>query len=44
MKLAVAEAIAKCVANDEMNDDYIIPDIFDKRVVSVVSSAVKRNI
>jgi malate dehydrogenase (oxaloacetate-decarboxylating) len=42
MKLEAAYAIASVISEDELRDDYIIPDAFDKRVVEVVSEAVKR--
>lgn len=41
MKLAAAEAIASLVADDELNEDNIMPQPFDKRVCDVVSNAVK---
>lgn len=40
MKLAAAEAIAGCVENHELNEQYIIPSVFNKKVVSAVSHAV----
>ncbi len=42
MKLAAAKAIAGIITDDELNEDYIIPDAFDKRVVSAVSQAVAK--
>ena len=44
MKLAAAHAIADLVSDDELSDDFIMPQPFDTRVASVVSSAVKSNI
>lgn len=41
MKLAAAIAIANLVDEKELSEDNIIPDIFDLRVVDVVSNAVK---
>ena len=41
MKLAVAEAIAGLVADDELNEDNILPQPFDPRVADTVSQAVK---
>ena len=32
MKIAAAEAIAGIISDDELNEEYIIPDAFDKRV------------
>lgn len=40
MKLAAARAIASIVTDDELREDYIIPDAFDKRVAVKVASAV----
>jgi malate dehydrogenase (oxaloacetate-decarboxylating) len=40
MKLAAAEAIARLIPEDQLNEEYIIPSIFDKRVVEAVSMAV----
>jgi malate dehydrogenase (oxaloacetate-decarboxylating) len=40
VKLAAAEAIAHVVKDDELHEDYIIPSIFDRRVVSSVAHAV----
>ena len=41
MKLAAAEAIAGLVADDELNEDNILPQPFDPRVADTVSQAVK---
>ena len=40
MKLAAARAIADLVARDELNDDYIIPSVFNRRVARAVATAV----
>jgi malate dehydrogenase (oxaloacetate-decarboxylating) len=40
MKLAAAEAIAALVADDDLHADYIIPSMFDPRVVRSVAHAV----
>lgn len=40
MKIAAAEAIASIIKEDELNEEYIIPDAFDKRVTEYVSKAV----
>jgi malate dehydrogenase (oxaloacetate-decarboxylating) len=40
VKLAAAKAIAHTVRDDELHEDYIIPSIFDKSVVSAVAHAV----
>lgn len=41
MKLATANAIAGLVADDELNENNILPEAFDSRVADVVSKAVK---
>lgn len=40
VKLAAARAIAYTVKDGQLNEDYIIPSIFDKRVVTAVAAAV----
>lgn len=42
MKLAAATAIASLVTDSELNPEYIIPKVFDKRVAPVVAEAVKK--
>lgn len=42
MKLAAARAIADLVTDKELNENYIIPDAFDKRVSQSVADAVKQ--
>lgn len=42
MKLAAAKAIASIIAEDELNEEYIIPDAFNKKVVLAVSSEVEK--
>ena len=44
MKLAAAEAIAGLVSEEELNEDFIMPEAFDPRVAQVVSEAVKSHI
>ena len=44
MKLAAAEAIAAIVSDDELCDDFIMPEAFDERVADAVSEAVKAHI
>ena len=44
MKLAAAEALAGLVSDEELNDDFIMPEAFDQRVAAVVSEAVKSHI
>jgi malate dehydrogenase (oxaloacetate-decarboxylating) len=40
MKLAAAEAMASVISEDELSEDYIIPSVFDERVVPAVAEAV----
>ena len=40
MKLEVAKAIASLVKDDELNEDYILPSVFNREVVQAVSQAV----
>ena len=40
MKLAAAQAIADIISDEERNAEYIIPDVFDKRVTDNVAKAV----
>ena len=40
MKMAAAKAMAEIITDEELNEEYIIPDAFDKRVVEAVSKAV----
>jgi malate dehydrogenase (oxaloacetate-decarboxylating) len=42
MKLAAAEAIAGLIPAGQINEEYIIPSIFDKRVVEAVARAVEQ--
>lgn len=42
MCLKAASAIASLIAPDELNASYIIPSVFDQRVVTVVAEAVKQ--
>lgn len=44
MKLAAATALAGLVSDEELCEDYILPDAFDPRVADVVSAAVKDHI
>ena len=44
MKLAAAEALAALVSDEELNEDFIMPEAFDPRVAKVVSQAVKAHI
>lgn len=42
MKLAAAEAIASIVSDDELCEDYIIPDVFNPKVSKAVALAVRK--
>ena len=42
MKLAAARAIAEIVGIDELNEDYIIPSVFNRRVAPAVGRAVQK--
>jgi malate dehydrogenase (oxaloacetate-decarboxylating) len=42
MKLAAASAIASVVADNELSEDYIIPGVFNPKVVELVAAAVAK--
>ncbi len=42
MKLAAAHAIAESIPEDHLTEDYIVPSVFEKRVVRAVARAVAR--
>jgi len=42
MKLAAARAIAEVIEDNVLSADYIVPSVFDARVVSAVAKAVSR--
>lgn len=44
MKLAAAVAIAGLVSEEELNENFIMPEAFDPRVCDVVSNAIKAHI
>ena len=44
MKLAAAEALAALVSDEQLHEDFIMPEPFDPRVPEVVSQAVKAHI
>lgn len=44
MKLAAANAIASLVSDEELNEDFILPEAFNPEVSKVVSQAVKDHI
>jgi len=41
MLVAAATAIAECVSAEQLNSNFIIPSVFDSRVVSSVAAAVR---
>ncbi len=41
MKVAAAYALAGCIPDAELREDYVIPDPLDKTILGVVSEAVK---
>jgi malate dehydrogenase (oxaloacetate-decarboxylating) len=41
MKIAAAHAIAETIAEESLTSDYIIPSVFDQKVVDRVAEAVK---
>ena len=42
MKLAAAYAIANLIPEDELREDYVIPDVFNPRTARAVAAAVAR--
>jgi malate dehydrogenase (oxaloacetate-decarboxylating) len=40
MKLAAAYGIAGVIPEDELSEDYIVPSVFDRRIVEAVAAAV----
>jgi malate dehydrogenase (oxaloacetate-decarboxylating) len=40
MEIAAARAIASVITEDELSEEYVIPSVFNKAVVEVVSAAV----
>jgi malate dehydrogenase (oxaloacetate-decarboxylating) len=40
MKMAAAKALSELVSEEELNEEYIIPKAFDKRVGKTVAAAV----
>ena len=42
MKLAAARALAGCIPETQLKEDYIIPDPLDKSILGAVSEAVKK--
>jgi malate dehydrogenase (oxaloacetate-decarboxylating) len=42
MKVAAAQAIADCISDDELHEDYIIPSVFNRNVATAVAATVAR--
>ena len=42
MKLAAAEALAALISPHELSPEYVIPSVFDKRVLNAIAEAVAR--
>lgn len=42
MKLAAAHAIANCIDENDLGTEYIVPSVFNKKVVRTVARAVKK--
>src|SRR5918997_895682 len=40
MKLAAARALAKVIPEEELSEDYVIPSLFDERIVPTMAEAV----
>lgn len=43
MKMAAAKAIASVVSEDELCEDFIIPDVFDERVVPQIKESIMKS-
>jgi malate dehydrogenase (oxaloacetate-decarboxylating) len=41
MKLAAARALAEVISEEDLSEDYVIPSVFDERVVPAMADAVK---
>ena len=41
MKLAAAHAIAEHIPDEDLSEEYIVPSVFNKKVVRTVSKSVK---
>jgi len=42
MKLAATYAIASLIKEEDLNEEYIIPNAFDERIVKIVAEAVSK--
>ena len=43
MKLAAARALAELVSDEELREDFIMPDPFDPRAADAVAAAVRES-
>jgi malate dehydrogenase (oxaloacetate-decarboxylating) len=41
MMLAAAHALAEVIPEEELSEDYIIPGVFDERIVPTMAEAVQ---
>jgi malate dehydrogenase (oxaloacetate-decarboxylating) len=41
MEAAAARALASIVSDEELDEEYIVPSVFDRRVVAAISAAVR---
>jgi malate dehydrogenase (oxaloacetate-decarboxylating) len=41
MKLAAARALAEVIPEQNLSEDYVIPSVFDERIVPSMSDAVQ---
>ena len=42
MKLAAVYAISELITEEELREDYVVPEVFDKRIAPAVAAAVAR--
>ncbi len=42
MKLDAARALAEVIPEDNLSEDYIIPSVFDERIVPAIAEAVEK--
>lgn len=42
MKLAAARALAEVIPEEDLSEDYIIPSVFDDRIVPIMAKAVQQ--
>jgi malate dehydrogenase (oxaloacetate-decarboxylating) len=40
MKLAAAHALAEVIPEEDLSEDYVIPSLFDERIVPTMAEAV----